>query len=430
VQRWLFLGILFFVATTSYFDRLVISVLLEPIKNEFHASDTTLGLLSGFSFAVFYALFGVPMARWADRGNRRTIITLALIVWSIMTVLCGLAQTLVQLALARIGVGAGESGTVPPAQSLIADYFPPERRAMAISIFMAASTLGNLLGIGVGGYLATRYGWRAAFLVAGAPGLVLVLVTCLGLGEPRLQLGFPAERNMQESFGQALRLLMAKRGFVYALTGCILYFFVSYGAFAFVPSFLIRALHVSLVAVSLGYGSVFAASSVVGAVTGGWMADRLARRDRRWLAWIPAAACTLAGPTFAAALCCSSYLSFLGFVFVSFTLLVGGLPPIYTAILATCGSQRRATAISIVLFSATLVGGGLGPIAAGGLSDAFTLSYGADGLRYSLIMISSVLFAVGFVFFLSGRAMPLDLETGEIHGRPSEECGDEAGQSA
>jgi len=410
-QRWWYLAILFLVSAISYFDRFVISVLLEPIKREFHASDAVLGLLSGFSFALCYAIFGMPVARWADRGNRRTIITLSLGVWSVMTVLCGVAQSVLQLVLTRVGVGAGEAGSVPPAQSLIADYFPPQRRASAISVFMAASTLGNLLGIGVGGYVAANYGWRVAFLVAGAPGIALSLVTHLGLAEPRLKVGFPELREEPESFTETLRHLTAKRAYVYALMGCVVYFFMSYGAIAFVPSFLIRTLHLPLARVSITYGSVFAAASVIGTLSGGWIADRLARQDVRWLVWIPALACVLAAPSYATALASLSYPSFLAMAFVALTLLVGGLPPVYAAVLAVCGSRRRATAIALLLFSATLVGGGLGPLAAGVMSDAFSLTYGSDGLRYSLLIMTSALLVTGALFFMSGRAMPRDLET-------------------
>lgn len=148
-QRWGYLTILFVVAASQFFDRNIMSVLLEPIRHEFHVSDTMLGLLSGLCFALFYSVAGIPVARWADRGNRRTIITLALAAWSVMTLVCGLAQAFWQLALARVLVGVGESGGLPPSQSLIADYFSPERRATAIASFTAAAIAGNLLGIGV-----------------------------------------------------------------------------------------------------------------------------------------------------------------------------------------------------------------------------------------------------------------------------------------
>jgi MFS family permease len=409
-QRWGFLAILFLVSTSNYFDRNVISVLLEPIKHEFRVSDTMLGLLGGFCFAIFYAGFGMPVARWADRGNRRTIITLALTVWSVMTVLCGLARTFGQLAFARVGVGAGESGAIPPAQSLIADYFPPERRASAIAIFTAAAMAGYLLGFGLGGYVAATYGWRTAFLLAGAPGLALAVLTYCKLAEPRLQRGFPTEGLSLESVRQTLGRLRAKRGFLYALAGCILYFFIAYGALIFIPSFLIRVLQVPLAKVSVAYGSVAAVASVIGTLGGGWLADRLGRRDIRWLAWLPASACVLTAPVYIAAFSVDSFIAFLALAFVAGLLLVGGLPPVFAAIHAICGSARRSMAIAIVLFSATLFGGGFGPLATGAISDFLTAGYGPQGLRYSLMLMMSLLVMTGGFFYLFGREMPTDLE--------------------
>jgi MFS family permease len=410
-QRWAYLAVLFLVSTSNYVDRNVISVLLEPIKHEFHASDTMLGLLGGFCFALFYALFGMPMARWADRGNRRTIITLALTIWSVMTMCCGLAQSFWQLALARIGVGAGESGAIPPAQSLIADYFPLERRATAIAIFTAAAMAGYLLGFSVGGYIAATHGWRAAFLVVGAPGLALALVTRFGLAEPRERLGFPTGAGEREPVAETYARLRAKRSYLWALAGSILYFFVAYGALIFVPSFLIRVLHVPLAKVSVTYGSVAAVASVIGTLGGGWLADVLGRRDVRWLAWLPAIGLALSGPIYVVAFSFNEFPAFMAVSFVCSLLLTGGLPPVFSAIHVVCGNRRRATAIALVLFSATLVGGGFGPLVAGALSDWLSGKYGADGLRYSLMLLVSLLVASGTCFGFFGRAMPADLES-------------------
>lgn len=409
-QRWGFLAVLFLVSTSNFFDRNVIAVLLEQIKHEFQVSDTMLGLLSGLCFAVFYAVAGMPIARWADRGNRRTIIALALTVWSVMTIFCGLAQTFWQLALARVGVGAGESGAIPPAHSLIADYFPPEQRATAIAVFTAAATAGYLLGFGLGGYIAATHGWRSAFLLAGAPGLALAILVRLTLAEPRLQMGFNGPNTPAESVGEALAKLRRNRSYLYALAGCLLYFFLAYGGLVFIPSFLIRVLHASLAQASITYGVVGAVASVIGTLGGGWLADRLSKRDVRWLAWLPAIACSLTGPVYMLAFSVNQLWVFMTVAFVASVMLSGGLPPVFAAIHAVCGDRRRATAIAIVFFSATLFGGGLGPLATGALSDALSATYGAEGLRYSLIMMMSVLVATGGVFYLFGRAMPNDIE--------------------
>ncbi|HEX3395129.1 MAG TPA: MFS transporter [Steroidobacteraceae bacterium] len=409
-RRWGLLAILFLVSTSNYVDRNVIAVLLEPIKHEFQVSDTALGLLGGFCFAIFYAVFGMPVARWADRGNRRTIITLALTVWSIMTLCCGLAQSFVQLAVARIGVGAGESGAIPPAQSLIADYFPPAQRARAIAIFTAAAISGYLLGFGVGGYIAATRGWRTAFLAAALPGLVLAVITRLCLAEPRRELRYQVKSHDVETTRQSVAKLMRKRSYVYALIGCLIYFFVAYGALIFIPSYLIRTLHVPLERVSVNYGAASALASAVGTLGGGWLADRLAQRDVRWLAWLPAFALLLTAPLEISGLLVGSFEAFIALGFLASLLLAAGLPPVFAAIHVVCGNRRRATAIAIVLFSATLFGGGFGPLVTGVVSDFFTRHLGADGLRYSLITVMPLLAASGGCFYAFARAMPKDIE--------------------
>jgi predicted MFS family arabinose efflux permease len=408
-QRVGLLIVLFLIAASNVFDANVISVLLEPIKREFQVSDTMLGLLSGFSFSLLYALIGIPVARWADRGNRRTILAFALTVWSVMTVFCGLAQTFGQLALARLGVGAGESGATPAAQSLIADYFPPDRRASAYALLTSGSTVGYLLSVGLGGYVAARFGWRAAFLIAGLPGIALVLAARFVLREPRLRIGSPSDRAGRESIFQTLAQLKAKRSFVYALIAYALYCSMVSGALVFIPSFLIRVLHMSLTDVGVSYGALVVAASLIGTLSGGWIADRLGSRDIRWLAWLPSIACGLAAPVYVAALAVTQFRWFLLPGFVAWVLL-NGILSLFAAIHAVCGSRRRATAIAILLLSGALFGGGFGPLMAGALSDALSAVYGADGLRYSLmIMMSTLVVASGFLY-LCGRALPADLE--------------------
>lgn len=409
-QRSVYLAVLFLVAAFNVFDKNIVSVLLEPIKNEFGVSDTMLGLLSGFSFALFYAMAGVPFARWTDRGNRRTVITLAITVWSVMTMLCGLAQTFVQLILTRVGVGAGESGAIPPAHSLLADYFPPQGRASAIAIFTAAGTAGYLLAFTLGGYVAAVYGWRQAFLLAGAPGLILAIVVRLTLSEPRLRRGFPGKVRGAESTSESLMTLRRKNSFLYAVAGCLLYTFVMNGALMFVPSFLVRVQNASLADVSVVYGGIAAAASVIGTLGGGWIADKWSRHDIRWLAWLPAGALAIAGPLLVLAFSLGSYWGFVALAFLALLLMWGGFPPILAATHAICGNTRRAMAIAIIYFSSNLFGSGLGPLVTGGISDALSSSHGVDGLRYALMIVVTVLVAAGYSFYLCGRSMMRDLE--------------------
>lgn len=409
-QRWTYLALLFVMSTSNYFDRNVLSVLLEPIKREFRVSDTMLGLLSGLCFSVFYVLAGIPVARWADRGNRRTIVTLALATWSATTMFCGLAQRFWQLALARVGVGIGESGAIAPAQSLIADYFPPEQRAVALGAFDAAGTAGYLLGVAIGGFVAANYGWRNVFLLAGAPGLLVALVVRFCLPEPRMRVALASRTAGREGVAEALSILWRKHSYLYAVASSIVYWFFAYGVLIFIPSFLVRVLGVPLARASLLYGSVAAVASVVGAVGGGWLADQLGRRDVRWLAWFPALTYTLATPAFGFAFALNSFSSFLILAFVGMLLLTAGSPPVFAATHAICGSRRRATAIAILFFSATLAGGGLGPLATGALSDTLGRVYGNTGLGYALCAATALLPVSAILLHAMARRMPSDIE--------------------
>jgi len=330
--------------------------------------------------------------------------------WSVMTILCGVTQTFLQLAVARVGVGVGEAGAIPPAHSLIADYFPPERRATAIAVFTSAATAGLLLGVGLGGYVAMKYGWRTAFLVAGAPGLLIALAAHFTLIEPRVGTHEIRVTQPTEAIRDSALHLRRKRSYVYALGGCLMYFLFSYGVLLFIPSFLTRVMRASATEASVTYALVAAAGSVVGMICGGWVADRSARRDIRWLAWLPSLTLSLSGPLFAIALWVDHFLGFLALIFAVWALVNGGLPPIFAAIHAVCGSRRRATAIAGVLFTATLFGGGLGPVITGAISDALSLAHGVEGLRYALMLMTSLLPATGGLFYLFGQAIPADVE--------------------
>jgi MFS family permease len=409
-QRWGLLAVLLLVATLNMVDRVIISVLLDPIKQEFHLSDTMLGLLSGLAFALCYAVGGIPFARWADRGNRRTVIAVALTAWSAMTIGCGLAQSWLQLLVARMGVGVAESGSAAPTQSLIADYFPAHRRATAIAFLNATGNLGYFLGIGLGGYIAAVYGWRAAFLFAGVPGLIIAVIVRLTLVEPRQRIRLKGVSTTAEPATETIARLSHNRSFLFAVVGICLYAFFGYGASVFLPSLMIRELHANLAQVSTAFGAALSASTAIGALGGGWLADRLSRRDIRWHAWLPAAGCAIAVPVYGLALLTDHFRVFVTLFCAAEAILAAGFPAIYAGIHAVCGGPRRATAFAIVFLLTTLVGSGLGPLAVGALSDSWHLLHPLHSLRYSLlIMLGSLVVAAGS-FYLFGRALPHDMD--------------------
>ncbi len=408
-QRWTYLFILFLVSTSNYVDRNVLSVLLEPIKAEFKVSDTMLGLLSGFSFAAVYAVLGIPVARLADRGNRRTVIAAALVIWSGATALCGLVQNFWQLALARFGVGAGEAGAIPPAQSLIADYFPPEQRSGALALFIASATFGYLAGFIIAPQISAAWGWRAAFLAMGLPGLVIAVLTATVLKEPRLRPGYAVASTTSETLTTTLRALAAKPAFVNLTIGMTLYFFYAYGAAVFFPSYMVRVLGIDLKTVGTSFGAVSALSSVIGTIGGGFLANRLVRRDARWTVWLPALGLALLCPIVEASFLVD-FRWYLGLSFCAGLVLGGSLPPVFAAIHIVCGSARRAMAIAIIFFFANLIGLGVGPLVTGMLSDAFTAAHGPAGLRYALMLVSLVALPTAWFWWRAGVTLAADSE--------------------
>jgi MFS family permease len=409
-RRWMFLVVLLVVTTSNYFDYFVLSVVLEPIKREFGVSDTELGLLSGICFAIFYVLGALPIARLADRGDRRAVLSLSVAGWSVFTILCGFAQTYWQLIFARIGVGATEPGGVPTAQSLAADYFPPERRATALIILtQGGSALGYLVGIGVGGSVAARYGWRSAFLVGGIAGLGLAVVVRAILDEPRRRPGFAIAATASESMREALDRLWRKRSVVAAIAGISIYCIFSYGIAVFLPSFMMRTLHATLEQVSVSWGIVMSVASLSGAIAGGWLADTLSRRTVRWYALLPMWACLVAGPIYWIAFNARSLRSFIAIEFVAEVVLSAGMPACFAAVHVVCGAGRRAMAMAAMQFLIILFGG-YGPLIAGAMSDALQLLYGADSLRQSLTLMLVFLAPAAFALYLCSRAMPRELE--------------------
>lgn len=236
------------VYVANYVDRQIMAILLEPIKETFALSDTQLGFLSGISFAIFYATLGMPIAMWADRGNRRNIITLATTVFSIMTAACGLAQSFAALALTRIGVGCGEAGSSPPSHSIIADLYPREKRATAMATFALGVNIGILIGFLVGGWMNEYFGWRAAFMVVGIPGLVLAVLVRTTLREP--ERGHSDGRSagtaaQPPSLSRAFAFMWRRRSLRHIVIGATLNSFVGYGAVAWVPAFMIRSFGMS-----------------------------------------------------------------------------------------------------------------------------------------------------------------------------------------
>jgi predicted MFS family arabinose efflux permease len=405
------LGLLLVVYVFNFIDRQILSILLEPIKREIQLSDTQLGLLGGIAFAVFYTFAGIPIARWADRGSRRTIIALGLVVWSTMTALTGRATGFATLLLARIGVGVGEAACSPPAHSLISDYFPPSRRATALAIYSLGIPIGAALGNVGGGWLHEFLGWRAAFMAVGLPGIALALVVRLTLREPRrghsegLQVDGGAE-----SVRDVIRFMARLPAFRHLSLACALHSFVGYGVGLFLPAFFIRSHGFGVGEIGSWLALLGLTGGVLGTYGGGWLADRLGVRDMRWYVWVPSLA-TLLGVPFGVlfylwpepygALALAVPASILGPMF---------LGPSFAMTQALVKVRMRALAAAILLFVLNLIGLGLGPWFVGLLSDRLIGVYGGESLRYAMlyVVVAGNLWSA-LHYFLAARTLRTDL---------------------
>src|SRR3954454_8014108 len=279
-RRYYVLGLLTIIYALNFLDRTIFNVLIEPIKKEFALSDTMMGLLAGFGFVLFYSICGIPIARIADRTNRRNIVAVAFAFWSAMTCLCGMAQSVTMMTLARIGVGIGESAGTPASQSIVADLFNKNERPRALGIYAIGTYLGVFLGYFIGGYVNQHYGWRTAFYVAGLPGIALAAVLWLTISEPKR--GAQAETFTPETIGPTLGFLASQRTFVILLVGFCLTTYTNYATSAWIPPFLARVHHLSSVEIGTYAGTFKGLCGIAGTLLGGFVVAQIGRRDDRW----------------------------------------------------------------------------------------------------------------------------------------------------
>jgi predicted MFS family arabinose efflux permease len=399
------LGLLVVVYVLNFVDRQILTILAKPIADELQFSDTQLGLLTGPAFALFYTFAGIPIARWADVGVRRSIIALALFIWSGMTALTAGAANLTQLALARVGVGVGEAGCSPPAHSYISDLFPLDKRATALAIYSLGIPIGGSLGSLLGGWLGQLYGWRVAFLAVGLPGVLLALVVRYTLREPPR-----AVVHQRESVRDVFGFMLRRRAFVHMSMGAALHAFYGYGAASFIPVFLMRVHGFELGPLGTWLAAIGLTTGVLGTYLGGAVSDRLAKAQVRWYMRVPAVASLIGIPfTFLfylwpegrTALLLSVPGALLGPIY---------LGPTFAMTQSLVRPHMRALASAILLFIINLIGLGLGPWFVGMLSDALKPSYGVDAIRYALLVTVVIGSAWSSVhYLLASRTLESDL---------------------
>ncbi len=401
------LTLLFFVSFFNYMDRMVLAVLVEPIKAELGLSDSQLGLLTGFAFAALYATLGIPLARLADRKSRVVILSACLVLWSAMTAATGLARNFWQLFVIRMGVGVGEAGCVPSAHSMIGDLFPPEKRAFAISVFQAGGLAGLSGGLMLTGILADQIGWRLALCAVGLPGALLGVIILLTLKEPARRTS-PQTNPSGESTLTVVKILLKRKALFHLTLGLSVGSFATYGLTQWIPAFFIRSHGLSLTQIGVWAGLAAGVGGILGVLAGGVTAVKLLPGDRRWELWLPAVAYAGSAPFYVAVfLLPSPYVAIAIKVVATFIAASGGGVAL-SAIQSFAEPNRRATAISLVLFLSSLLGLGAGPFAVGLISDLLEPRFGVESLRYALVISTAALIWAGAHFAMAARTARQD----------------------
>lgn len=393
--------ILTLVCILNFLDRQILYILVERIRVDLAMTDTEVGLLTGLSFAIVYGIAGLWIARLADRYPRNMIIAVSVFVWSAATALGGLAQSAWQLGLTRLGVAAGESGATPAAHSLIADLFPPERRAFAIGLFALGTPIGVMIGYAGGGWLASSMDWREALFWVGMPGLVLSVVVAATIREPRASRILPAK-----AMPGAVSALLNVSVFRHMMAAAALFAAGMYGLAAFQPAFLVRVHGFTTAQTGLALGMLHGLGGALGTFLGGYLADRLGRRDVRWRQWVPFAGALISAPlTLAALLVDSGWLC----VILQAGPIVGGLfyvAPTFGLAQTIAPPWARATASALILMAVSLVGQSCGPLLVGALSDLLRVSFGAESVRLALTVVPLLQLWSAWHFWVAGRKLP------------------------
>jgi predicted MFS family arabinose efflux permease len=409
------------VSTLNFIDRQLMAILLEPIKAEFHLSDTQLGFLTGFAFAIFYSIMGIPLAKLADSGNRSRLIAIVVIVWSVMTAFCGVTIGFASLLVARIGVGIGEAGSAPAVQSQLADYFDPRRRASMIGLQSTGVYLGILFGFLLGGWINQYLGWRTAFMALGVPGVIFALLFWLTVREPpRGVVENVADTGKTPPVMETLRHLWSMRSYRHIPFAVSFYAFVAYGSMSWGPAFFMRTHHLTTGEAGTWLALSAGVAGGLGCYFGGVLSDYIVNRsgDARWHMWLPALFIGVSiplqfiiylSPTPLPALLTTAAVWFLGNTW---------LGPAQATLQGLAGLRMRAMALAVMLFLNNLIGQGLGPQIVGILSDHMRRAYGPDSLRYSLLIavVIASLWSV-FHFTMAARTLREDLRANTFAGR-------------
>lgn len=397
------LAVLTVVYAMNLIDRQIMGVLIEPVKNEFGASDTMMGFLTGLAFAAFYSALAIPFARYADRANRRNFVAWCCMGWSVMTGLCGMALNFTQLALARMGVAVGEAGGSAPSLSMIADLYPRAQRSRAMSVYMLGPHMGTLFGLGAGAWIAHQYGWRTAFIVMAVPGILAALLLRWTCVEPLRGTWDAPEAPQAESaqpkkpLREILLEVWRTPGFAWIAVAGMLFGLAGYGLGIWGTAFLVRTHGLNLRDAGILVGLTGGVAAIIGALLSGWLTDKLVARDPRWQMGVPIVGTAIAIPLGMAYLLWPAGDVWqigtlkvpvaMGFSLLFSVFAVWWTAPSYAAITTLVGASRRATSVAVYNLGLTVCGIGLGPFSVGVLSDLLTPAFGPLALRWALVIV-------------------------------------------
>jgi predicted MFS family arabinose efflux permease len=426
--RTYLLYVLLAILACNYVDRIALALVLEDIKTDLHLSDTQLGLLTGIAFALFYSVMGIPIARWADRGNRISIISLTTALWGVMLGLFGCASTFLQLVCIRVGIAVGEAGCIPPAHSLIADHFKRAERPRAVARYMLGGPLASIFGYFVAGWLNQRYGWRAMFMLIGVPGVLLALLAWCTLKEPRRHGRLTASGDSRDlpddvaevattpssreppALGAVLGTLGRNVTFRHLVFGLSMLSFFMNGLANWQPTFFVRSFGMSTAELGVWLSLIYGIAALAGTYLGGEWAVRYALDNEQLQLRLMALAQGAFGLI-------SVFIYVGASRYVAFSLLALGTltaamtsGPLFATIQSLVPEAMRATSVALIYLFANLIGLGLGPLAVGALSDAFTPWAGEDSLRYALLAMSPGFLWAAWHLWQAGNTVARDIE--------------------
>lgn len=381
--------VLTLIATVQFFDRALMVVILEPLKQEFSLTDAQLGFLSGFSYAAAFALAGIPFGWMADRGNRRNLLAALLAIWSALVAFAGSANSFMALVLTRVGIGAADAGGQPCSVSIISDLYPTQRRASAVAIFFVGVPLGMASGFIVGAIVAGQLGWRTAFYVAAAPGVLLTILLLLLVKEPKRGAsdGLQESKDNAPPLSETFAFMRSQKSLVYLMAASVLVTASSSAMMSWIGSLLVRVHGLSLENVGMLTGLCMGGFGAIGTIVFGWVADRQGAKDMRnqpRMMAIAAAVIAISGTAV------SLLPTVLGAAIslALFASMVAGLNgPTYALTQSLVRVRMRGTSMSTLVVLLNLIGVGVGPALAGILSDQFAAASGAESVRWAMVCV-------------------------------------------